>query len=45
MPFVAVPIKLGISVTPFSLVTRIGSQLVPAARTLADAIQTRADLP
>ncbi len=45
MPFVAVPIELGISVAPFSLVTRIGSRLTPAAQRLADAIQTRADVP
>lgn len=45
MPFVAVPVELGISVAPFSLVTRIGSQLTPAAQRLADAIQTRADVP
>lgn len=45
MPFVAFTIKQGTSVTPFSLVTRIGSRLTPAARRLADAIQTRTDLP
>jgi DNA-binding transcriptional LysR family regulator len=45
MPFVAVPIELGISVAPFSLVTRIGSRLTPAAQRLADAIQTRANVP
>ena len=39
MPFVAVPIALGINVAAFSLVTRIGSRLTPAAQRLADAIQ------
>lgn len=43
MPFVALPIKLGISVAPFSLVTRIGSKLTPSAQRLADAILTRPD--
>jgi DNA-binding transcriptional LysR family regulator len=42
MPFVALPIKLGLSVTPFSLVTRIGSKLTPSAQRLADAILARA---
>lgn len=43
MPFVAVPIKLEMSVAPFSLVTRIGSRLTPSAQRLADAILARAD--
>ncbi len=38
MPFVDLPINLGLSVTPFSFVTRIGSQLTPSAQRLADAI-------
>lgn len=38
MPFVALPINLGLSVAPFSLVTRIDSQLTPAAQSLADSI-------
>jgi DNA-binding transcriptional LysR family regulator len=42
MPFVALPINLGLSVTPFSLVTRIGSKLTPSAQHLADAILARA---
>ena len=43
MPFVALPINLGLSVTPFSIVTRIGSQLTPAADRLATAILDRAE--
>jgi DNA-binding transcriptional LysR family regulator len=42
MPFVALPIDLGVSVTPFSIVTRIGSKLTPSAQRLADAIIARA---
>lgn len=42
MPFVAVPVKLGISVAPFSLVTRVESKLTPSAQRLADAILARA---
>ncbi len=41
MPFAALPVDLGLSVTPFSLVTRIGAQLTPGARRLADAILDR----
>ena len=43
MPFVALPINLGLSVAPFSLVTRIGSKLPPAAQRLADSILARAE--
>ncbi len=43
MPFVAVPINLGFTVTPFSLVTRIGSKLTPSAQRLADAILARGE--
>lgn len=42
MPFVALPINLGITVAPFSIVTRIGSALTPSARRLADSILARA---
>jgi DNA-binding transcriptional LysR family regulator len=41
MPFVALPIDLGFSVTPFSIVTRIGSQLTPSAQRLAEAVLAR----
>ena len=41
MPFVALPINLGLSVTPFSIVTRIDTKLTPAAQRLADAILAR----
>jgi DNA-binding transcriptional LysR family regulator len=42
MPFVALPIGFSLSVTPFSLVTRVGSQLTPSALRLAEAILDRA---
>lgn len=42
MPFVALPIDLGLSVAPFSLVTRVGAQLTPSAQRLADRIVARA---
>ncbi|MCU0803388.1 MAG: LysR family transcriptional regulator [Rhodobacteraceae bacterium] len=45
MPFVALPVNLGVSVTPFSMVTRIGSRLTPAAQRLADAITALAENP
>ena len=38
IPFVTLPIDLGLSVKPFSFVTRAGSRLTPAARLLAAAI-------
>lgn len=38
VPFVSLPIDLGLSVAPFSLITRIGSQMTPSAQRLADAI-------
>ncbi len=38
VPFVSLPIDLGLTVAPFSLVTRIGAQLTPSAQRLADAI-------
>lgn len=43
MPFVALPIDLGLSVTPFSIAKRMGSKLTPAAQRLADAILARAE--
>lgn len=43
MPFVALPINLGLTVTPFSIVTRIGSRLTPSAQRLADEIVGRAE--
>ena len=41
MPFVALPIDLGLSVAPFSLVTRIGTKLTPSAQRLADVVFAR----
>jgi DNA-binding transcriptional LysR family regulator len=38
MPFVALPVDLGLSVTPFSMVTRIDTRLTPAAQRLANAV-------
>lgn len=38
VPFVSLPIDLGLTVAPFSLVTRIGSQLTPSAQRLVDRI-------
>lgn len=38
VPFVSLPIDLGLSVAPFSLVTRAGAQLTPSAQRLADAV-------
>ncbi len=38
VPFVSLPIDLGMSVAPFSLVTRIGAQMTPSAQRLADAV-------
>lgn len=43
MPFVALPINLGVSVTRFSMVTRIGTKLPPSAQRLADAIFSRVE--
>lgn len=42
MPVVALPVDLGFTVAPFSLVTRIGTRLTPSAQRLADAILARA---
>ena len=38
VPFVSLPIDLGLAVAPFSLVTRVGAQMTPSAQRLADAI-------
>jgi DNA-binding transcriptional LysR family regulator len=38
VPFVSLPIDLGLTVAPFSLVTRAGSQLTPSAQRLVDGI-------
>ena len=38
VPFISLPIDLGLSVAPFSLVTRIGAQMTPTAQRLADAV-------
>lgn len=39
VPFVSLPVDLGLTVAPFSLVTRIGSQLTPSAQRLVDGIR------
>lgn len=41
MPFVALPINLGLNVPPFSIVTRVDSKLTPSAQRLATAILSR----
>jgi DNA-binding transcriptional LysR family regulator len=41
MPVAPLPVDLGLAVAPFSLVTRDGSGLTPAARRLAEAILAR----
>jgi DNA-binding transcriptional LysR family regulator len=38
IPFVSLPIDLGLAVAPFSLVTRAGAQMTPSAQRLADAV-------
>jgi len=38
VPFVSLPIDLGLAVAPFSLVTRTGAQMTPSAQRLIDAI-------
>lgn len=38
VPFVSLPVDLGLSVAPFSLVTRAGSQMTPSAQRLIDAV-------
>ncbi|NJS39842.1 MAG: hypothetical protein HC783_13440 [Rhodobacteraceae bacterium] len=44
VPFVSLPIDLGLTVASFSIVTRGGSHLTPAAQRLVDAILTLADI-
>jgi DNA-binding transcriptional LysR family regulator len=44
MPFVALPIDLGLAVAPFSIVTRVGMQLTPSAQSLADVIAARSGI-
>lgn len=39
VPFVSLPIDLGLAVAPFSLVTRTGAQMTPSAQRLIDAIR------
>ncbi len=39
VPFVSLPIDLGLTVAPFSLVTRTGARLTPAAQRLIDAMR------
>ncbi|MFO1201799.1 MAG: LysR family transcriptional regulator [Tabrizicola sp.] len=38
VPFVSLPVDLGLSVAPFSLVTRTGAQMTPSAQRLIDGI-------
>lgn len=38
VPFVSLPINLGLAVAPFSLVTRAGAQMTPSAQRLIDAV-------
>jgi DNA-binding transcriptional LysR family regulator len=38
VPFVSLPIDLGLAVAPFSLVTRAGAQMTPSAQRVIDAI-------
>lgn len=38
VPFVSLPIDLGLQVAPFSLVTRAGAQMTPSAQRLIDAM-------
>ena len=42
VPFVSLPVDLGLSVAPFSLVTRAGAQMTPSAQRLIDAIRAPA---
>lgn len=42
IPFVSLPVDLGLAVPPFSLVTRAGSGLTPSARRLVDTIMAGA---
>jgi DNA-binding transcriptional LysR family regulator len=38
VPFVSLPVDFGLSVAPFSLVTRTGAQMTPSAQRLIDGI-------
>jgi DNA-binding transcriptional LysR family regulator len=38
VPFVSLPIDLGLTVAPFSLVTRVGAQMTPSAQRLVDGV-------
>jgi len=38
VPFVSLPVDLGLSVAPFSLVTRAGAQMTPSAQRLIEAV-------
>ena len=38
VPFISLPVDLGLSVAPFSLVTRAGAQMTPSAQRLIDAV-------
>lgn len=42
IPFVSLPVDLGLSVPPFSLVTRTATRLTPTAQMLVDSILQRA---
>jgi DNA-binding transcriptional LysR family regulator len=44
MPFVTLPIDLGLAVIPFSIVTRVGTRLTPSAQSLADSIAVRSGI-
>ena len=39
VPFVSLPVDLGLSVAPFSLVTRTGAQMTPSAQRLIDGLR------
>lgn len=45
VPFVSLPVDLGLTVASFSVVTRGGSRLTPSAQRLVDTILTLADMP
>jgi DNA-binding transcriptional LysR family regulator len=38
VPFVSLPIDLGLTVAPFSIVTRVGAQMTPSAQRLVDGV-------
>jgi DNA-binding transcriptional LysR family regulator len=42
VPFVSLPVDLGLAVAPFSLVTRAGAQMTPSTQRLIDAILAEA---